>query len=68
MRPYLKNNQSTKGWWNDSSGELLPSKCEALSSNPNSAKKVYVQTLILFLWVLDKIICQNFGVDCPVRN
>jgi hypothetical protein len=27
-----------------------------------------VQTLILFLWVLDKIICQNFGVDCPVRN
>jgi hypothetical protein len=40
MRPYLKKPLSKKGlveWlkWL----ELLPSKCEALSSNPNAAKE-----------------------------
>jgi hypothetical protein len=35
---YLKNNQS-RGWWSSSSGtRVLSSNCEALSSNPSTAK------------------------------
>jgi hypothetical protein len=36
MRPYLKNNQSKKGWW---VAAHLPSKCEALNLSPSTAKK-----------------------------
>jgi hypothetical protein len=40
MRPYLKNNQSKKGWRRGSSSrERLLSKYETLSSNPVSQKK-----------------------------
>jgi hypothetical protein len=39
MRLYLKNNQSKKGWGVAQSVELLPSKCETLSSNCTNAKK-----------------------------
>jgi hypothetical protein len=38
-RPCLKNNQSKKGRGYRLSVDQLPSKCEALSSNPSAVKK-----------------------------
>jgi hypothetical protein len=35
----LKTPITKQGWWSGSSVECLPSTCEALSSNPNTAKK-----------------------------
>jgi hypothetical protein len=38
LKPYLKNAHLKQSWLSGSSGRL-PSKCEALNSNPSTAKK-----------------------------
>jgi hypothetical protein len=38
-RPYLKYNQNKMGWRCGLSGKCLLSKCEALTSNPTTARK-----------------------------
>jgi hypothetical protein len=39
----ILNTPKKLGWWSCSSAECLPSKCEALNSNPSSAKKKMLQ-------------------------
>jgi hypothetical protein len=36
---YLKNTNTKKSWQSGSSGRALPSKCDALSSNPKKKEK-----------------------------
>jgi hypothetical protein len=40
-RPYLENNQCFQGQRCGSSSRALPSKCEALSSNPKNKRRMY---------------------------
>jgi hypothetical protein len=39
VRPYIKNNQSKKGWGMTQVVEHFTSKCEAQNSNPSTAKR-----------------------------